>query len=163
MKLQLQPDRRMLRQFAWASLVLLPAVAWACQRLGSGPSDMKSLTPEAMGRGIETVRRFKAIADAAKAAGLRTYEHVPCPTCGCTTRWVRTYNCVVCRRRKQREADARERARLAAWAEKNGAEGLRDAVRGAIADAGLPPQLARRSHARGPYKKPVPKPQEPVA
>ena len=28
MKLQLQPDRRMLRQFAWASLVLLPTVAW---------------------------------------------------------------------------------------------------------------------------------------
>jgi polyferredoxin len=28
MKLQLQPDRRMLRQFAWASLVLLPAVAF---------------------------------------------------------------------------------------------------------------------------------------
>ena len=28
MKLQLQPDRRMLRQFAWASLFLLPAVAW---------------------------------------------------------------------------------------------------------------------------------------
>lgn len=28
MKLQLQPDRRMLRQFAWASLVLLPAVSF---------------------------------------------------------------------------------------------------------------------------------------
>jgi hypothetical protein len=27
MKLQLQPDRRMLRQFAWASLVLLPGLA----------------------------------------------------------------------------------------------------------------------------------------
>jgi exopolyphosphatase / guanosine-5'-triphosphate,3'-diphosphate pyrophosphatase len=36
-------------------------------RLGSGPSDMKSLSPEAMARGIETIRRFKAIADAAKA------------------------------------------------------------------------------------------------
>ncbi len=28
MKLQLQPDRRMLRQFAWASLFLLPAVGF---------------------------------------------------------------------------------------------------------------------------------------
>jgi hypothetical protein len=28
MKLQLQPDRRMLRQFAWASLLLLPGLAW---------------------------------------------------------------------------------------------------------------------------------------
>jgi exopolyphosphatase/guanosine-5'-triphosphate,3'-diphosphate pyrophosphatase len=36
-------------------------------RLGSGPSDMKSLAPEAMGRGIVTIRRFKSIADAAKA------------------------------------------------------------------------------------------------
>ncbi|MBM3972958.1 MAG: hypothetical protein FJ301_02515 [Planctomycetes bacterium] len=32
MKLQLQPDRRMLRQFAWAALVLLPAVAWFLAR-----------------------------------------------------------------------------------------------------------------------------------
>lgn len=36
-------------------------------RLGSGPSDMKSLAPGAMARGIQTVRRFKAIADASKA------------------------------------------------------------------------------------------------
>lgn len=36
-------------------------------RLGSGPSDMKSLSHESMARGIETIRRFKAIADAAKA------------------------------------------------------------------------------------------------
>ena len=104
-----------------------------------------------------------AARDAAKAAGLKVYEHVPCPTYGCTVRWVRTYNCVICRRRKQREADARERARLAAWAAKVGAEGVHEAVHAAI-DAGvLPPQRGRRSHARGAYRKPVPKPQEPVA
>jgi exopolyphosphatase/guanosine-5'-triphosphate,3'-diphosphate pyrophosphatase len=36
-------------------------------RLGSGPSDMKVLSREAMRRGIDTIRRFRAIADAAKA------------------------------------------------------------------------------------------------
>ncbi len=33
-------------------------------RLGSGPSDMKSLSRSAMKRGVETLRRFKRIADA---------------------------------------------------------------------------------------------------
>jgi exopolyphosphatase/guanosine-5'-triphosphate,3'-diphosphate pyrophosphatase len=36
-------------------------------RLGSGPSDMKALDPGAMARGIQTVRRFKEIADASRA------------------------------------------------------------------------------------------------
>ena len=36
-------------------------------RLGSGPSDMKSLSPEATARGIQAIRRFKRIADAAGA------------------------------------------------------------------------------------------------
>lgn len=36
-------------------------------RLGSGPSDMKTLSPEAMERGLRAISRFKAIADAAEA------------------------------------------------------------------------------------------------
>jgi len=36
-------------------------------RLGSGSSDMKYLTEEAMSRGIETLRRFKKVADAYEA------------------------------------------------------------------------------------------------
>ncbi len=36
-------------------------------RLGSGPADMKRIAPDAMERGIRTLKRFRAIADAAGA------------------------------------------------------------------------------------------------
>jgi len=125
------------------------------------------------------------------AAGAITYEWVPCPTCGCTTRWTRNYNCVVCRRRLQREADQRRRdrewqaieaqlrvwaqrvgakrirewqaieAQLRVWAQRVGAKRIHEAVVGAFVGLGRPLPTKSRSGRRGPYRRKDAKPQEP--